>query len=144
MAPDMDVSVFQIGNTDAWDEGTECGDDGESNWIKRTATSDWSELGAIGPGSDAGTPISTINVDSEGIHIWPITCLVSDWVSGAEVNNGVALGVYQASGGMGNREATYDSRETTTGTPYLRYVFLILSGVVYHLIKTRLFAAHLP
>ena len=46
----MDVSVFQIGGTDAWDEGTECGDDGESNWEKRTATSDWSEEGAIGPG----------------------------------------------------------------------------------------------
>ncbi|WP_297706518.1 DNRLRE domain-containing protein [uncultured Eudoraea sp.] len=129
---DMDVSVFQIGNSDAWDEGTFCDDDGASNWTQRTATSNWSALGAIGPGSDDGTPLSTINVDSEGIQTWPLTCLVSEWVSGASVNNGIALGVYQASGGMGNREATYDSRETTTGTPPTLNVTYISGGISFN------------
>lgn len=129
---DMDVSVFQIGNTDAWDEGSECDDDGASNWIKRTATEDWSELGAIGPGSDAGVPLSTINVNSDGIQTWPLTCLVNEWVSGASVNNGIALGVYQASGGMGNREATYDSRETSSGIPPTLRVTYTSGGISFN------------
>ncbi|MGB5237191.1 MAG: DNRLRE domain-containing protein [Flavobacteriaceae bacterium] len=129
---DMDVSVFQIGNSDAWDEGALCDDNGASNWIERTATSNWSEVGAIGPGSDAGTPLSTINVDSEGIQVWPLTCLVSEWVSGASTNNGIALGVYQASGGMGNREATYDSRETSTGVPPTLRVTYASGGISFN------------
>ncbi len=129
---DMDVSVFQIGGSDAWDEGGFCDNDGASNWTQRTATENWSELGAIGPGSDAGTPLSTINVNSEGIQTWPLTCLVGDWVSGTSVNNGIALGVYQASGGMGNREATYDSRETSTGIPPTLRVSYISGGIAFN------------
>ncbi|MEP3837328.1 MAG: LamG-like jellyroll fold domain-containing protein [Algibacter sp.] len=121
---DMDVSVFKIGDTDTWDEGTLCGTTGVSNWVQRTSSSNWSALGAIGPNSNSGTPLSTININSTGIQTWPVTCLVEDWVSGVSTNNGMALSVYQASGGMGNRTATYDSRETSTGVaPTLRVTY---------------------
>ncbi|MCA0131357.1 LamG-like jellyroll fold domain-containing protein [Winogradskyella alexanderae] len=109
---DMDVSVFKIADADVWDEGTQCGASGASNWLQRTPTENWSAEGAIGPNSNSGTPLSTINVNSTGIQTWPVTCLVEDWVSGVSVNNGMALSVYQESGGMGNREAEYDTRES--------------------------------
>jgi hypothetical protein len=117
----MSVSIFKIGATDTWSEGTLCGSNGASNWTQRTSTSNWSAEGAIGPNASSGTPEATINANNTGIQIWPLTCLVSDWVTGISINNGIAVG---SQDGGGNRTVTYDTRETTTGVkPTLRVTY---------------------
>ncbi|MBT8273328.1 MAG: DNRLRE domain-containing protein, partial [Bacteroidia bacterium] len=119
----MSVSVFQIGATDAWDEGILCNGSSSSNWFERNNTSNWSAAGVVGPNPSDGTPISTINGNSLGIHSWPLTSLVDDWYTGAAANNGVMVG---SQDGGGDRVITYDSRETSTGIPpVLRVTYTI-------------------
>jgi hypothetical protein len=110
---DMNVSVFKIGETDVWDEGTSCNNTGTSNWTIRTGTSGWSTPGVVGP-YNGGTPIATINVKDKGIQSWNITSLVLDWLSGAAVNNGVMLG---SQDGGDDSQAEYESVEKYNDNP---------------------------
>ncbi|MBT8393939.1 MAG: DNRLRE domain-containing protein, partial [Bacteroidia bacterium] len=108
---DMTVSVFQIGDSDSWDEGNLCGNTGSSNWNNRTSGSSWSSPGVVGNNYDDGTPIATINAAYKGIQSWFITSLVQDWVSGIATNNGVMLGGQDGK----DEEAKYES--TDAGDP---------------------------
>ncbi len=68
----LNISVFPLGATEYWNEGTECGSAGQSNWTQRTSTSNWDNIGVIGdPG--IGTPAATINTSSTGLHTWTVT-----------------------------------------------------------------------
>ena len=109
----MNVSVFQIGAADTWDEGSSCGTNGSANWTTRTASSTWGTVGVVGP-SGGGTPVATINGSGNGIHSWNITSLVQGWIDGTITNNGVMVG---SQDGGGDRTIDYYSRETTSGTP---------------------------
>ncbi|NNC49866.1 MAG: DNRLRE domain-containing protein [Flaviramulus sp.] len=118
----MNVSVYQIGATDAWDEGSSCDGNGVSNWNVRQGTSNWSTSGVVGP-SDGGSPLATIDGGSDGIHSWPLTALTQGWFNGTITNNGVMVG---SPDGGGDRTIDYDSRETTTGIPpVLRVTYTI-------------------
>ncbi len=56
----MTVSVFQIGSTDVWDEGDECGEDDDfATWLKRKSSNNWSNPGVVGSNYTDGVPIAT-------------------------------------------------------------------------------------
>lgn len=119
---DMNVSVFQIGASDIWEEGSSCDSNGSSNWNKRTSSSNWTTYGVVGP-FDGGAPIATISGSADGIHSWPLTSLTQGWFDGTITNNGVMVG---SPDGGGDRSIDYDSRETTTGIPpVLRVTYTI-------------------
>ncbi len=125
----MNVSVFQIGAADAWDEGSSCGSNGAANWSNRTASSTWGTAGVVGP-SGGGTPIATINGSGDGIHSWNITSLVQGWIDGTITNNGVMVG---SQDGGGDRTIDYYSRETTSGTPPTLRITYGVSSLLYAL-----------
>ena len=106
------------------DEGTGCGDVGESNWLYRTATQTWTDPGIIGdPGTGTTPEASFYDTELEGIHTWDITCLTSEWITGAYANNGLMVGCQD---GGGDRKVTYRSREDTAGfKPTLRITYAI-------------------
>jgi len=110
----MTVSVFQIGTTDEWDEGSSCTSAGVSNWNLRQGSSNWTAAGVVGVNSSDGTPLGTISGNTLGIQSWPLTTLTQGWLAGTITNNGVMVG---SQDGGGDRVVTYDSRETTTGIP---------------------------
>ncbi|SHJ08745.1 LamG-like jellyroll fold domain-containing protein [Algibacter luteus] len=126
---DMDVSVIKIGSSDSWDEGNSCDSNNSSNWDYRTASSNWSAIGAIGPDHDSGTPEATINAKDTGIQTWPLTCLVKEWVSGISINNGIVVG---SQDGGGDRIATYDTRETTSGVKPTLQVTYTTGGISFN------------
>ena len=121
---DMNVSVFQIGATDVWDEGSSCAAIGAANWNIRTGTSPWSTTGVVGA-FNGGTPLATINANVGNIQSWTITSLVQDWFSGTAVNNGVMLG---SQDGTNDKLAEYESTDKGgSAPPKLRVTYTIFT-----------------
>ena len=118
----FNISIFQIGASDVWSEGSACGGNDSANWNNRTGSTPWSIVGVVGD-HDAGTPLHTINGNSNGIHSWPITTLTQNWHSGSATNNGVMIG---SQDGGGNRTIEYESTEAGgANPPILRVTFEI-------------------
>ena len=84
---DMNISVYEL--LQDWEEGTQDGAAGVSNWNDRLSgpTQTWTT-----PSGDFNvTAVDNIFATTAGQHTWDVTSLVSAWVAGSKVNNGLLV-----------------------------------------------------
>ncbi len=99
---ELNIGVYEL--LEDWSEGTGNGTFDTASWNQRNDGVGWTTAGAyFDP-----TALDLLTTSTSGLHTWDVTSLVSDWVSGSKVNNGVLIA---SPDGGGSRTVTYDSRE---------------------------------
>jgi hypothetical protein len=107
---------------EAWDEGSETGVAGVSNWSQRQAGVAWSAPGALPP-SSAVSPVTFLAPDqtSTAYAVALPASLVQAWLDDPASNFGVVLRL-----AAGNDDVIFDSVESATAThrPELSVTYL--------------------
>lgn len=105
--------------TEAWNEGTRWGGNGDPSWDERSNGVSWSTLG----GTYNSTVYATATVpDYKDVLVsWDVTSLVTDWMDGTLANNGLLLKVNNENRGGDYEHEFYSSEGSSPPRLVINY-----------------------